>query len=331
MRNSIVSFFVLGQLVLLSAAASADTNVVTEPFVGVRVIHSKAMKPRQVDIWVAEIDLKAPGVSVLVTPSNGELAGDTTPLTVRAFATKVGAQLGINGSFFSVAAKAKDGTAQYNVTGLSASNGDAYSPFARGYTDAINISKDGVAAIVHGTGDDQRLAAVKAVAKKKNAKPAPPKVDNHKPGTIPLKTSEINVGLGHEPNVPLYNALSGRSIIVANGKNVASAEPSIHPRTAIGIKADGKLLLFTVDGREAKRSLGLKVSEVADFLIRFGARDAINLDGGGSTTFVMDDPTTPENDPKVMNLPCDAFSKANEGKEHGKERPVGNGLSLIHI
>src|SRR4029078_11181409 len=245
MLNSIVSFFVLVQLLHLSAAAGADTNVVTEPFVGVRVIHSKSMKPRQVDIWVAEIDLKAPGVSVLVTPSNGELAGDTTPLTVRAFATKVGAQLGINGSFFSVAAKGKDGTAQYNVTGLSASNGDAYSPFARGYTDAINISKDGVAAIVTGTGDDQRLAALKAVAKKKNAKAAPPKVDNHKPGTIPLKTSEINVGFDHEPNIPLYNALSGRSLLVANGKNVASNDPSIHPRTAIGIKADGKLLLLT--------------------------------------------------------------------------------------
>ena len=67
MRNSIIWFFVLVQLVLLSAAASADTNVVTEPFVGVRVIHSKSMKPRQVDIWVAEIDLKAPGVSVLMS------------------------------------------------------------------------------------------------------------------------------------------------------------------------------------------------------------------------------------------------------------------------
>src|SRR5262249_38286128 len=46
-------------------------------------------------------------------------------------------------------------------------------------------------------------------------------------------------------------------------------------------------------------------------------------------TFVMDNPATPENDPTVMNLPCDPFSKANEGKEHGKERPVGNNLIVF--
>src|SRR4029078_5210140 len=105
MRNSIVSFFVLVQLVLLSLAASADTDVVTEPFVGVRVIHSKSMKPRQVDMWVAEIDPHAPGISFLVTPSNRDTIGDTKPETTRAFVTRVGAQLGINGSFFAMAAK----------------------------------------------------------------------------------------------------------------------------------------------------------------------------------------------------------------------------------
>src|SRR4029078_2234862 len=120
MRNTTASLFALVQVLLFSPIASADTDVVTEPFVGVRVIHSKSMKPRQLDMWVEEIDLKAPGVSVLVTPSNGELPGDNTAQTVRDFATKAGAQLGINGSFFSVAAKGMDGKMQYNVTGLSA-------------------------------------------------------------------------------------------------------------------------------------------------------------------------------------------------------------------
>jgi hypothetical protein len=346
MSNPTISFLAVVQIVVFSAAASADSNVVTEPFVGVRVIHSKSMKPRQIDIWVAEIDLKAPGVSVLVTPSNGELPGDTTPLTVREFAAKTGAQLGINGSFFSMAAKGKDGKSQYNVNGLSASKGDAYSPFAHGYLDAINISKYNVATIIRGTGDDSRIASAKTVSKKKNGKVASPnpgsttlttglpegerpKTDNHKSPTNRPKPSEINVGFDHEPNVPLYNALSGRSVLVADGKNAASDDPSIHPRTAIGIKADGKLLLFTVDGREAGRSLGLKLSEAADVLVHFGAREAINLDGGGSTTFVMDDPATTKNDPKVMNLPCDPFSKSNEGKKHGKERPVGNALVVF--
>src|SRR5438552_1938703 len=100
MRKYRIGFTVASWVFLAAAAAGSD--VVTEPFEGVRLIHSQRMAPRQVDMWVAEIDTSAPGISFLVTPSNGDLPGDTTPLTVRAFATKVGAQLGINGSFFSV-------------------------------------------------------------------------------------------------------------------------------------------------------------------------------------------------------------------------------------
>jgi hypothetical protein len=306
-----------------SFAADADANDAAEPFVGVRVIHCKSAAPRTVDMWVTEIDGRAPGVSFLVTPSNGELPGDTMPETTREFVTRVGAQLGINGSFFSVAAKAMDGKAQYNVTGLSVSKGDAYSPFARGFVNAINISRDNVPTIIRAAGA-RALRSANVVTKKKSV-PEPP----HVPGTIPLKTTEVNIGFDHEPPVKLYNALSGKSVLVAEGKNVAGDERSIHPRTSIGINADGKVLLFTVDGREAGRSEGLKVSEMADILIRFGAREAINLDGGGSTTFVMDDSATPENDPKVMNLPCDPFKKENEGKEHGKERATGNNLAVF--
>src|SRR5207244_10975234 len=138
------------------------------PFVGLRLIHSQSMSPRQVDMWVAEIDMSAPGISFLVTPSNGELPGDTTPQTVRAFVTQVGAQIGINGSFFSMAAKGTDGVRQSNVTGLSVSRGDAYSPFARGFEEAINISQDGVATFIRG-GDHRTVASAKRNSKQKAA------------------------------------------------------------------------------------------------------------------------------------------------------------------
>jgi hypothetical protein len=74
-------------------------------------------------------------------------------------------------------------------------------------------------------------------------------------------------------------------IVVANGKNVASGA-SIHPRTAIGIKVMASCSCLRL--MAVKRSAGLKVSEVADFLIRFGTRRSIST-GGGSTTFVMHD------------------------------------------
>ena len=307
MRNHRLILAVGAWLVFAASFAAAADDVVTEPFEGVRVIHSKSMSPRQVDMWVVEIDMRAPGVSFLVTPSNGDLIGDTTPETTRTFVTRVGAQLGVNGSFFSMAAKGAKSKGQYNVSGLSVSKGDAYSPFARGFVDAINISRDNVATIIRGTDTGINKRMPDPLAKEKG--------------------TEINIGTAHEPAVPLYNAMSGKTRLVKYGKNVAGKEPAIHPRTGAGITADGKLLLFTVDGREPGHSLGMKFSEMADAMIRFGARDAISLDGGGSTTFVMDDPATAANDPKVMNLPCDPFPITD--KKHGKERPTGNNLAVF--
>lgn len=328
-------------------SASAETNEVSEPFVGIRVIHRHATEPRPVDIWIAEVDPRADGVSFLVTPSNGDLPGDTTPETTRSFVTRVGAQIGINGSFFSVAGKAADGTMQYNVSGLSASKGDAYSPFARGYVDAINFSQWNVATMIHASGDKaaKSSTAIRPVdnthsqkAPSKTAAIAARPADGekkkkdepkHVPGTIPQKTIEVNIGFEHEPTIPIYNALSGKCMLIEAGASVAPDEPDLHPRTAAGIEADGKILLITIDGRETGRSEGMKLSEVADVLIGLGAQQGLSFDGGGSTTFVMADPASAANDPQVKNLPCDPFSKANEGKEHGKERPVGNSLAVF--
>src|SRR4029078_1726947 len=62
------------------------------------------------------------------------------------------AQIGINGSFFAMAAKGAASKGQYEVLGLSASKGGVYSALKRSFTDAINISKDNVPTIIHGTG-----------------------------------------------------------------------------------------------------------------------------------------------------------------------------------
>ncbi len=57
-----------------------------------------------------------------------------------------------------------------------------------------------------------------------------------------------------------------------------------HPRSAIAVTADGKVLLLTVDGRLQGNSEGIRLTELAHLLRVLGAEDAINLDGGGSTT-----------------------------------------------
>lgn len=82
------------------------------------------------------------------------------------------------------------------------------------------------------------------------------------------------------------------------------------PRTAIGVTADQKLLLVTVNGRQPNISVGMTLDELGNLLIELGALEAMNLDGGGSTTMVIRD--------LVLNLPSD-----------GKERAVGNAIVVV--
>lgn len=60
------------------------------------------------------------------------------------------------------------------------------------------------------------------------------------------------------------------------------------PRTAVGIGKDNKLFLVTVDGRRSGYSVGLTLKELAELLKKLNLKDAINLDGGGSTELVLD-------------------------------------------
>jgi exopolysaccharide biosynthesis protein len=87
-------------------------------------------------------------------------------------------------------------------------------------------------------------------------------------------------------------AVGGRPWILKDGKEYISMEyekigasfsTTRHPRSAIGRSADGKTMLVTVDGRQGI-SKGVSLPELSAIMKRLGAVDAINLDGGGSTT-----------------------------------------------
>ena len=60
-----------------------------------------------------------------------------------------------------------------------------------------------------------------------------------------------------------------------------------NPRTAVGVTGDGRLLLVVVDGRQSGYSAGMTLEELAGVMVRLGARTAVNLDGGGSSTMVV--------------------------------------------
>ena len=86
-------------------------------------------------------------------------------------------------------------------------------------------------------------------------------------------------------------SIGGSPILVRNGKRwFADEDRDLFrlraPRTIAGWTPSGDLLLVTVDGRQPGYSLGMTMAEAADLMIGLGAAEAINLDGGGSTTFV---------------------------------------------
>ena len=88
-----------------------------------------------------------------------------------------------------------------------------------------------------------------------------------------------------------------------------------HPRSAIYTKKDGTIVFITVDGRSEGNAAGVSIPELA-FLIRIlGGKEAINLDGGGSTTLWLKG--APDNG--VLNYPTD-----NQIFDHTGERSVSN-------
>lgn len=113
-------------------------------------------------------------------------------------------------------------------------------------------------------------------------------------------------------------AVGGGPWLVKNGAEFIDADvegfvPSFcsttHPRTAIGVTADKKLLLATFDGRQSI-SQGMSLKDLSAYMIKLGAVYAINLDGGGSSTMSIRG--------AVVNSPCESI-----------ERPVANAFVVL--
>lgn len=117
---------------------------------------------------------------------------------------------------------------------------------------------------------------------------------------------------------PVRSALGGRPRLLEGGEEVHqdvnladSFARARHPRTAVGWDPNGTLFLVAVDGRQEGYSDGMTLGELSAFFRRLGVTEAINLDGGGSTTMVVDG--------AVVNRPSDQTG----------ERPVANALVVL--
>lgn len=129
--------------------------------------------------------------------------------------------------------------------------------------------------------------------------------------------------------VPLYNAIGGNQRLVTDGVNTTpggSYTTALNPHSALGVTHDGQVLFMTVDGRQGFYSGGMRTDEMADLLIEhFNAKDVINVDGGGSTTLVMDDTNDGLQNARVVNSPSDNATP----QLHGNERLNGNNFAVF--
>ncbi|WP_210420738.1 phosphodiester glycosidase family protein [Chitinophaga sp. XS-30] len=114
----------------------------------------------------------------------------------------------------------------------------------------------------------------------------------------------------------LEDALGGGPMLVKDNMILPQTDLTIEPRTGIGLNTDGKLYFAVVDGRSFYYSNGITITRLGEMLRACGATKAINVDGGGSSTFMIRHPLAEVW--QVRNRPSD-----------GTNRAVGNAWLIV--
>lgn len=105
----------------------------------------------------------------------------------------------------------------------------------------------------------------------------------------------------------VVEAVGTNNLLLKDGEiKVTNSNPELAPRTAIGITADGSVKVLVTDGRNSPTSVGYTLYETAQMMKSLGCVDALNLDGGGSSTFCTKSSGTME----VKNNPSDGQQRA---------------------
>lgn len=101
----------------------------------------------------------------------------------------------------------------------------------------------------------------------------------------------IGDGLSYEANKSeIYNAVGGHHTLVRDGVRVGQTDVSVEPRTAVGFTSDNIVYFVVVDGRRYDYSYGINLTDLSEIMLALGSWQSINLDGGGSSTYVINNP-----------------------------------------
>ena len=105
-----------------------------------------------------------------------------------------------------------------------------------------------------------------------------------------------NYSVNQLMKMDVKEAISFRETLILNGKALSVQDEGLNPRTAIGQKADGTIVMLVIDGRQGLMP-GATLKEVQNILLQEGVVNASNLDGGSSSTMYLNG--------EVINSPCD--------------------------
>jgi len=250
-------------------------------FQGITYIRDVRSEPRPLVIHVVTVDLDAPGIGFLVTPGDPAQEMPLRALKTSQFLDEFDVQVAVNGDFF--------------YPWRSSSPWDYY-PHVGDPVDVKGFaSSQGVIYSANGSGKKTLFLS-----------------------------RDNRAGFGEAPD-EVFNAISGNWMLVEEGETVSLpvSDPyytALHPRTAIALDREAqRLIIVVVDGRQPNYSEGVTLSELSQIIREFGGYTALNLDGGGSTTLVIEGVS---GEPVVLNSPID-------NRIPGRERPVANHLGVF--
>jgi len=254
---------------------------ITQPlFEGVTYDRLILRSPRPLVVHIVAVDLMAPGIGFLVTPPDPDSSRQLKARTTAEFVRDYKVQLAVNAMFF---------TPWH-------SNG----PF-----DYYPHSGDPV--------DVKGLAV--SLGRTYSSSIHPPAV---------LSISRNNRAAIGDPVPGAYHAVSGDRMLIRDGtvlRGDLARLTGIAPRTAVALDRSAQhLLLFVVDGRQPNYSEGVSFCELADLIRSRGGHNAMSLDGGGSSSLVIEGAG---GRPKVLNSPCHGLHPP------GRLRPVANHLGVF--
>lgn len=242
---------------------------------GVQFARLERLEPQPLVVYGVRIDPATPGLRFHTTPRRSEWVANETETDRQT---------------------TRDFLRQSRARGIPsvfAFNADAFSPWPAPWNRSTPTNLAGLA-----VADGQLVSPASGS----------PSLLRRKSGAFELRATPANFDLSD-----VEFAVSGFAFCLVAGEPVPAGE-DLHPRTGVGLTADPQqVVVVAIDGRQSA-SVGATTTELGRWLRHFGARDGLNLDGGGSTTLAWWNPRSASADPvELLN------------------HPVGNGARLAAV